>query len=107
MRVGTSFKLIDFDAALSIGAPRSAGKLSTAYAPPEALYGRLFELVGNSEERSVGASADAWSFSATLYRALQYSTLVRVVADDAAGDSELRTISEVRCHKGFPSSFCS
>ena len=88
MRVGAHFKLIDFDAAVPLGAPHS-GKLSTTYAPPEAyMFHATNPVIGRVKDLPASVAADAWSFGATLYRALQNSTLVRVKADDADSDFE-------------------
>ncbi len=51
-------------------------------------------MVRRNDTLKASVAADAWSFGATLYRALRNATLVQVVADDADGDSELLTIAE-------------
>jgi serine/threonine protein kinase len=94
LRVGAHFKLIDFDSASALGAAHS-GKLSTAYAPPEAfLVDSSSGAVSRNHKLISSPAVDAWALGVTLYRALRNSTLVRVVADDADGDSELRVIAE-------------
>ena len=97
LRVGVRYRLIDFDAAAPIGSLRSSsGKLSTAYAPPEA-----FTTSGGPQgtvSRAVGtvatAAVDAWGLGATLFRLLQCATLVHATdADDARGDPELLSVA--------------
>ena len=51
-------------------------------------------VIDQVKDLPASVAADVWSFGVTLYRALQNSTLVRVKADDADGDFELKTIAE-------------
>jgi hypothetical protein len=81
VRVGAHFKLIDMDAAVTIGSP-GAVKLSTAFAPPEVA-------AVLAERGSVEAQPflDAWSFGATLYEMLTGATLFNSDASDNIVDS--------------------
>jgi hypothetical protein len=95
LRVGARYRLIDFDSAASLGEARGAGaKLSTAYAPPEALSVTPDGRVVAAPHALASAAVDAWGLGATLYRLLVCATLVHATdADDAVGDAELRAVA--------------
>ncbi len=98
LRLGRHYRLIDFDAAAPLGTQRSSrGKLSTAFAPPEA-FAVASSSSSSSVSRAVGSTAspavDAWGLGATLFRLLQCATLVHATdADDARGEAELRALA--------------
>jgi serine/threonine protein kinase/predicted DNA-binding WGR domain protein len=98
MKVGETWKLIDFDAAAKTGKPIGF-KCSTAYAPPELI---LATANGNhkvrdpncSNERLIAhPSLDIWSFGIVFYLLITGQTLFHNDQEDNLGAEELEKLA--------------
>jgi serine/threonine protein kinase len=96
MRVGDSWKLIDFDAAVPFGEP-AGQKCSTLVAPPEllvAIDGDVRVRDPDSPERLLASGTyDVWSFGAVLFHLITGQSLFLANHLDDLDDGELRKLA--------------
>jgi serine/threonine protein kinase len=91
VRMGTSWKLIDLDAAAKIGVDPVGFKSSTAYMPPESFDLELLKVRQFDGDNPLVAaeSFDVWSLGCILYQLVNKDTLTLFMAsgDDNLSDS--------------------